>query len=220
VYRNRFGTTSSDAHETLELGEFDELEAFGNFVLTIKKSDEYKVEMSGEEYEFENVDIVNENGQLRINNKVRSFRNLRNEFPDLSIVVLTPDLESIHISGKIDTEMDEFEASDLFISLDGNSKLRLNGEFEELEGKMEGMTELDVSGQAEKIKFQISGASMLKAYELKSRDVEISTRGASKAEVYASDFLDANADGISLIKYRGRPETDLKEGRSATIRRD
>lgn len=53
--------------------------------------------------------------------------------------------------------------------------------------------------------YNISGASKLKAAELKADSVKAEVSGASIAEVFAKSSIDANASGTSTITYYGKP---------------
>ncbi|MBQ8704813.1 MAG: DUF2807 domain-containing protein [Paludibacteraceae bacterium] len=86
---------------------------------------------------------------------------------------------------------------------------------------LSGASKADVHGVADSLHAEVSGASKLDAEELIVRDLHINVNGASKAEVYVTGTLWAQASGASTIRYEGNPQVlqSLAVGAS-TIRQD
>lgn len=68
-----------------------------------------------------------------------------------------------------------------------------------------GASSVDVQGHFNEMHYTLSGASKLDAEQAQVAVVHINCLGASKASVYASDELWAQASGASKITYKGHP---------------
>jgi hypothetical protein len=66
-----------------------------------------------------------------------------------------------------------------------------------------GAANLNLNGTTENFDLEISGASTLKAYDLISKNANVSSAGASSAKVYVTTKLVAKAGGASSIKVKG-----------------
>ena len=52
---------------------------------------------------------------------------------------------------------------------------------------------------------ELSGASRVDANELRAKSVKVSISGAAKADLYASDSLDASVSGAGVVNCLGKP---------------
>lgn len=73
-----------------------------------------------------------------------------------------------------------------------------------------------VHGSCGKADFDVSGASSLKASNLKVKDVVIDCSGSANAEICASRTLRAESSGASSIKYFGDPSNVSKDSSGAS----
>jgi hypothetical protein len=75
-----------------------------------------------------------------------------------------------------------------------------------LELDCSGASNLYLSGFAEEMTFESSGASELHAYDLETHHCDLDISGASEAQVYAVKSLSVSASGASDVYYKGDPE--------------
>lgn len=93
--------------------------------------------------------------------------------------------------------------------LSGASSANLNIVSNEVNLDLSGASSLNIGGNAQKLFVDNSGASKLSAKELKAAFVKVDCSGASKAEVWAIDQLEADASGASKVTYVN--ENNLKK---------
>lgn len=75
------------------------------------------------------------------------------------------------------------------------------------------------SGRADKLIAEVDGPSRLDAKELEVKVVQIKSQNHGKAEVNATETLDAVAQGHGEIYYKGRPETIFRKSQNGLIER-
>ena len=99
-------------------------------------------------------------------------------------------------------------SSNLTIALHGASKadLRTNV-LGTIDMDLKGASKVDLEGKANTLKIDAAGASKISAEDLRAAHVFISLGGASEADVYASESIDAKAAGASKIKCSGKPKS-------------
>ncbi len=86
---------------------------------------------------------------------------------------------------------------------------------------LSGVSELTATGETEKLRAELSGASVLKARSLKSETADVDASGASRAYVFASQSLSADASGASTVVYEGNPTNVEKDvSRASSVRAD
>ena len=65
--------------------------------------------------------------------------------------------------------------------------------------RQQGASRADIDGSANDLNIDVSGASKVDADELNAQNVVVEASGASKANVYAIQSIDARASGASSI---------------------
>lgn len=70
-----------------------------------------------------------------------------------------------------------------------------------------GAGDFGVSGTARDLQVSLDGAAVLDTTELLAENVDVTVRGSSICEVYASKYLNAALYGVGSITYYGNPET-------------
>ena len=68
---------------------------------------------------------------------------------------------------------------------------------------LSGASNVTLTGQAKRLEGDVSGATTLKAYDLKVASAKVDLSGASSARMHVTDRLDADASGASSLTYRG-----------------
>lgn len=76
---------------------------------------------------------------------------------------------------------------------------------------LSGACSMTAAGTANSAVYEVTGASVLKAYGLAADSVTVSLSGTSNAEVHADGVLKAEAAGTSSIIYSGDPDTVNKD---------
>ncbi|HYJ45509.1 MAG TPA: DUF2807 domain-containing protein, partial [Pyrinomonadaceae bacterium] len=76
-----------------------------------------------------------------------------------------------------------------------------------------GASELKLSGDAKTLSIDSSGAGDIDAKDLHAEKVTVTSSGAARSDVYASEELNANVSGAGNVNYYGNPKT-VKEDKS------
>jgi hypothetical protein len=106
----------------------------------------------------------------------------------LRIRITVPELKRFNLSGASRADVSNVRADNFELELSGASKVNINGE-------------------AATFVADMSGASDLNAENFKTVKSVIEASGASKATVFVTDDLNADASGASKIYYAGNPKT-------------
>ena len=166
---------------------FDSIEITGAGTFKIVSQSNQSITLSAEDNLLPLIKTEVENKKLKIFNE-ESIK------PKKSIIfnINVENLESLYIAGAGD-----FKIIDIV-----NRKFELN---------VDGAGNIDISGETDFFKVTINGAGNLIAKDLIAKDVVISVSGAGRANVFASETLNAELDGIGYIGYYGDPENVDKE---------
>lgn len=106
----------------------------------------------------------------------------------LKVRVTVPQLKRLDLSGASRADLKNVRADQFELDLSGASKVNIEGE-------------------AATFNADMSGASDLNAENFKTAKAIIEASGASKATVFVSEDLNADASGASKIYYAGNPKT-------------
>ena len=75
----------------------------------------------------------------------------------------------------------------------------------DLRADVSGASRLELSGQGQDGRINVSGASQANLADFAMQNVDVEASGASRAEVNVSGRLDAQASGASTVGYTGNP---------------
>jgi hypothetical protein len=110
---------------------------------------------------------------------------------------------------------DVLKNESLKLEIGGASNMKAQIKVSDLHLEVTGASQVALSGEAAKMKAEISGAASLKASELKVKDADMEATGAAKACIEVSENLKAEASGAGNISYGGNPKNKSCEARSA-----
>ncbi|MEG2321283.1 MAG: DUF2807 domain-containing protein [Bacteroidales bacterium] len=96
--------------------------------------------------------------------------------------------------------------NDILCDISGATNFTYNGNSNNIELELSGASKASLTGRTNNIKATNSGASFLNAKGMISTDVSVEATGASKANVYCTNILKANASSSSIINYYGNPK--------------
>lgn len=136
---------------------------------------------------------------------------------DVTVWVYTPELEKVVILGASEGDMSGFKPTALYMELAGASDCNLNIDAENLTVHLSGASELTIAGTAQKLNAEVNGASEILAFGLITDQVIVHASGASSAEVFATNKLDAEASGASSVDYKGSPQVSSNSSGFSSI---
>ncbi len=109
-------------------------------------------------------------------------------------------------------------ADSLSMDISGASDVKATIEAKAIDVLIGGASVVNIDGNTQTLYGKVSGASLLKAYKLKSLVTHVISSGASSVKVFASQKIKANAIEASIIKFKGEPkEVDVEASVSSSI---
>jgi hypothetical protein len=96
----------------------------------------------------------------------------------------------------------------------------LTADAEALDVTISGSSSLVLVGSGNTLDGNLSGASVLRAFDFPHQTSKVVATGASSAKVLVSSNLIANASGASVIIYRGNPAVDAYTSGGGSVFRE
>lgn len=167
------------AEEYRNIDRFDKIELSGAFTLNVVVGLSPQLKITGDDNLLKYVET-----DVRGDRLVIETRKNINPKRKITIDVSTEELEGFSASG----------ANKVYISDIYSDKFILD---------ISGANNVELEGRTDKFYVDMSGATKLYAEDFIAEQVKIDCSGASKAEVYASESLNADASGASKIYFYG-----------------
>lgn len=168
--------------EKREVGPFRSLVLDGSFAVKITCGMESSFEISGDDNIVPLVKTLIRGDGLRI-------------FIDEKV---SPDLELEVVLGT--------ESLESLVSNGANSILLSNVSGANLDMELNGAGSITASGWTDNLSVCLSGAGSMNCSALEAKSVDVSLNGAASADVYASEELKAQINGVGSITYGGHPK--------------
>jgi hypothetical protein len=188
------------------LPPFYGVENSGDLNVEIVRDSIYFVEIKAEEnlIPYINTDVVNQT--LRVETQPR--RNLDPNYP-IRVIVHTPTLNSIEMSGSGSIVSDTVSTSQLQIKLSGSGSITAIVDATNLNSTISGSGDIYLSGLAQHANFKISGSGSIHAYSLMLDEciADISGSGSMYLSVYS--LLDVVISGSGNVYYFGNPSVSV-----------
>lgn len=213
-YRNQnghqFSINWSDDNKPVEdeirkLGSFHAVDISGNFELTLKDSAQ-EVSVSAPNDFLSKVITKVENGVLYVYSDGIVLNRA------LKVTISSDSLQKLVAKGacKINTDkqmvMSEFNL-ELLGACEAVLDMKVDGQ---INIDTKGASKVDLKGSCNTFKLNGVGASRIDANELIAKNVDVRVSGATNAQVYSSESLNAEALGASEIDCKGHPKTVMK----------
>lgn len=192
LFFNRIEGSGVLKTEKREVSGFSKIDASGAISVEIVIQNDFSVEVEADDNLLQYIKTEVSGDTLKIYSEGRLSRK-----NPVNVKIGMPAIEGLEISGASKATAANVKSEELFLKANGASKITISGEVRNLESR-------------------INGASSIDAENLKSENVEIKVNGASKATVFATNRLDANANGASRIIYSGDPAAIDKKSNGAS----
>lgn len=189
--------------EERNIDNFDRIDVSGHFDIYLKKGDKAGVRVDAREMNLDEI-VTRVNGStLRIES---TRRNLRDGQKGIIYITFTS-LRDIDMSGagKIVSES-VIQSEDLKVEMSGAGNIEIEVDVKNFDISLSGAGNMEIVGKAQKAEIGISGAGSFKGFRFICEEAEVSMSGVGKAQVYATEYLDAEASGVGSVRYRGEPK--------------
>lgn len=202
-------TLNAQVSQNRQVGTFSKIQVSDAVNVVFTQSDSLAVNVSGNEKELASVETKVEKSTLIITARGKFYN-------PVTVYVKNNTLDEIMCSGASEFKTtNTVKSENLLISVSGAAHANATCESKVLKEIQSGASEVILAGSADQLDAEISGASSLKAYNLKTINANVVTTGASSAKVNVSDKLSANATGASSIKVKGNVKDISAEATSA-----
>jgi hypothetical protein len=198
----------NQTEEVFNVDDFKTIDLGSAFNVVVVPGNTFKVTASGDERDVEDLNVRVINNKLKVNYLTRKFLGSLRRYR-MDILIETPTLEGMDISGAATVDVEDFDGFDAFeIDLSGASKLNFKADVNDLKADISGASNLTLDRYVPFIDADIYGASKLNAYDADSKEVYLKLSGASRANLSVSEYLKVDASGASTVSYKGSPRID------------
>lgn len=194
--------------------DFDHLEMGSGFHITVTEGSTFLVRAKGDRRNIYDLEVFKEGSTLRI--KYDEHANRRHE---THIVIQMPDLKGFSFSGGSVSVVEGFESDGVLnANVSGGSLAQLNAGYRKVNLVLSGGSKFRMHGLGDELEGDISGASVLTAFEFPVSSATLNFSGASSGKVTVADHLTVTASGASTVVYRGSPSIEKNvSGESSVI---
>ena len=220
------GITGSGNPVTQEFNfsDFTRVEVGSAFQVEIIQADSYRVSVTADDNLFEYIQVSKEGETLKIGLKLLPLRPL---FTTLRAEISMPRIYDLDLSGatrgtisgfssteNLDNELSGASSLNLVEMSAGDGKFALSGASrasgditasDDARFELSGASKAELTGSANDMLIEASGASQLGLDNFPVRNVDIDLSGASRATVKLDGRLDADLSGASKLRYIGEP---------------
>lgn len=195
--------------KTFNFSDFNGVEVGGAYHVRLKKGEAFAVRARGNQEDLGNLRVSQSGDILKLeSDEDLDFWDFTRKDREIVLVEITmPRLERVDFSGAIQSEIAGFEENYLRISESGAVQLTAAVNADRLELDLSGAAKTTLKGHADVLEVDASGACNIQAADFSVSSAELDLSGASKADIYVTNELNANASGVSNIRYRGNPGT-------------
>ena len=200
--------------EIRDVADFKRIDISGNFEITIDSLPNQQLVLNACKDFMPKIttEVRGETLFISYPNYIRRMRN------SVKISLSTEILEKITARGAADIKSISTITSENFhLNLRGASDADLDVEIEnEFRIELSGASDVKLRGKSQTLNIRASGASDIKAQNLKAEHVHINLSGASSARVHANESVNVDASGASDITIFGNPEQVHKNTRGSS----
>ncbi len=203
----------------LDHHEFKNVEISSSLNVKIIRGNEYLIKLRGTE-NMSDLEVNFHDNEVHLSDGRKWSLGLLN-IKDLEVIIVMPEIESLHLSGSAEALLDGFQEDELKIELSGASTCKTNIEARHLDADLSGASTLFLDGKISTCNAEVTGASKLMAASTPIREITIEASGASFAEVNCTEHLEADASGASNIKYKGDAKNvNAKNSGASSVERE
>lgn len=188
--------------EIRDCAPFHSIDISGNIELIVKQDSTRKVVVTAPKEYLSKITTRVEAGVLRIYSDGIFFNR------KIKVFVSTDSIRSLVASGacRVETES-PLVLPELSLRLSGAGQADMDVNVAGLFAvELNGASKAELDGTCRTIKLDASGASKLDADNLMAQRADIRVSGASHADVYATESIDAEASGASHVNCKGNPK--------------
>jgi hypothetical protein len=185
--------------ETREVAAFDRLEINGVDVKVVEGDGRHVRVYAGENV-IDRVETESSGGLLQINVRDRGIVIGSDPLGDAQVEVTAAALEAVQVEGSGDVLLDDLDARELELDLEGAADLEATGTVDDLTATIQGAGDADLS-------------------QLTVRTATVEAQGAADVALNVSEQLDVTVQGAGDVTYRGDPQVRSEVEGAGDLRR-
>ena len=195
--------------EKRSVDDFDGLRIAGNFEVILEEGDQPNVQVNTDENLLDFIDTEVSAGILRVTQEKKLISKSK-----IRIIISFQELNEIRAMGAALIKNEDYlRSEDLEIIMEGAGAVDLKIISDKLKVELSGAGVISLAGEVQKQELNLMGAGKLEAFDLDSKECDVSVGGLGGAEIYVTEKLNATIEGVGSIKYDGQPEdinTEIK----------
>jgi len=202
--------------KSFDVVDFDRLEMGDALHIEVEQGSAFSVHAEGDYRNLNDLEVYKSGTTL-----VVRYDDNSNRRHETYITITMPTLNGVNFSGASFSTISGFESDqDLDFILSGASVSQLDAGYRQINLVVSGASDLVLRGLGDELQADVSGASVLSAFDYPVREATIRATGASQGKVTVTDELNATASGASSVLYRGNPSVTSSTSGSSTVRED
>jgi len=189
------------AQVTKNLGDFTNVKVYDQINLTLVKSTENKIVIKGSR--AEEVELVTKNNDLKIKMKLTEMLNGDN----VEATLYYKDINEVEASeGAYVGSSDTFKSTAFEVSAKEGAIIKLILDVKKLTSKASSGGTLELSGKAANHDATLAAGGILKSTNLITAQTDISVNAGGKADINATDLVEAKTRAGGYINIYGKPK--------------
>ncbi len=195
--------------EKRSTSDFDGLRIAGNFEVILEESNQAFVEINTDENLLDFIDTEVKAGILRVTQEKKLISKSK-----IRIFIYYQELNEIRAMGAALIKNEDYlNSEDLEIVMEGAGAVDLKIISDKLKVELSGAGVISLAGEVQEQELNLMGAGKLEAFDLDSKDCDVTVGGLGGAEIYVTEKLNATIEGVGSIRYDGQPKdinTEIK----------
>ena len=206
----------SSVTASIDLEEIDGLHLGIPATVEVTQSPTQKITITAQQNIIDNIKKEVRGGSWRI-----GFHKNAKNFSAITIRISMKTLEELSIggTGTIVGKGIFKNLEDVSMSIGGTGDIQFGLEAEELTCSIGGSGSMQLRGQADELTISIGGSGDIDAFDLESRECEISSAGSGDINVNCSQELEVSLVGSGDVRYKGNPEVEKSSIGSGTVKK-
>lgn len=186
---------------TRSLKSFDRISVGESVSVTLVKGSSEKAEIEVSGADVDDVETKVSDGKLTVGMASGSYRNVK-----VRAIITYVSLEKVSVSSSASVKSDDTIKSSRFeASASSSGYMSLSLDVDRLEVSANSSGTVKLAGNADEIKARVNSSGDIRAYDLRTRDADVSANSSGRAEINVSDSLDARANSSGKVVYKGSP---------------
>jgi len=217
ILAKRISGNGNIVSQTRNAGDFNSVRVSGNIDVYANQDSSTSVKVETDENLQEYIEVINDNGVLRIHTK-EGYN--PNPSKTTRVYVSSAQYKSFEASGSCDLySQEQINSSEaLEIHASGSCKITMDVNAPKVSADVTGACDVVLKGETKDLNLDGSGSTDIRCFELKADNVNLDLSGSGDAEVWANLTLTGSASGSADIKYKGNVKPDIRTSGAVSIK--